>query len=69
MDGPAFYAWLRAEWPDQARRVAFVTRDALEATAPRFLEHVRRPMLEKPFARAGLMALVAEMRGDEGSGS
>ena len=63
MDGPAFYGWVQAEWPDQANRVAFVTGDALGATATRFAASVGRGGSAKSVTRAGLMQLVAAVRG------
>lgn len=64
MDGPAFFAWLETEWPALARRVAFVTGDALGAAAADFLARAGRPVLEKPFSRAGVLRVVAKARGD-----
>ena len=49
MDGPQLYAWLKAERPDLAERMAFATGDTLGASAARFLEAAERPVLEKPF--------------------
>jgi len=68
MDGPAFFAWLEAEWPALARRVAFVTGDALGAAAADFLARAGRPVLEKPFSRAGVLRVAAEARADTGAG-
>ena len=63
MDGSSFYAWLLAEAPDQAARIAFVTGDALGVAASAFLAHAGRPVLEKPFTRAGVLAVAAAARG------
>lgn len=49
MDGPQLYAWIAAERPDLVDRVAFATGDTLGVAAARFLEDVKRPVLEKPF--------------------
>jgi PAS domain S-box-containing protein len=49
MDGPQLYAWIAAERPDLVDRVAFATGDTLGAAAARFLDAVKRPVLEKPF--------------------
>lgn len=61
LDGPAFYAWLSAEYPSLLRRLAFVTGDALGAAAAGFLSRVDRPCLEKPFCRESLARVLAEM--------
>jgi signal transduction histidine kinase len=49
IDGPQLHAWLAATRPDLANRMAFTTGDTLGASAARFLEKVKRPVLEKPF--------------------
>lgn len=49
VDGPQLHAWLKAERPDLAARMAFATGDTLGSAAARFLEAVDRPVLEKPF--------------------
>lgn len=49
IDGPALHAWIAAERPELLDRVAFATGDTLGAAAARFLEEVKRPVLEKPF--------------------
>lgn len=63
MDGPAFFAWMVAERPDLVDRVAFVTGDALGVAASEFLSRCGRPVLEKPFSRAGVLRVAAEARG------
>lgn len=49
IDGPQLHAWIAAERPDLLDRVAFATGDTLGVAAARFLEEVKRPVLEKPF--------------------
>ncbi|MEI9852203.1 MAG: ATP-binding protein [Sphingomonas sp.] len=49
IDGPQLHAWLAAERPDLAGRMAFATGDTLGAQAAQFLDAVKRPVLEKPF--------------------
>ena len=61
MDGPAFFAWLQRERPQLARRAAFVTGDTLGIEAVRFLAKAGRPFMEKPFTRASLKRLLAEL--------
>ncbi|MBC7222834.1 MAG: GAF domain-containing protein [Anaerolineae bacterium] len=47
--GQGFYRWLEKQNPDAARRVIFVTGDALSPEVARFLEEAGAPCLEKPF--------------------
>jgi PAS domain S-box-containing protein len=49
IDGPRLYAWIAAQRPDLLDRVAFATGDTLGVAAARFLDEVKRPVLEKPF--------------------
>jgi PAS domain S-box-containing protein len=49
IDGPQLHAWIAAERPDLLDRVAFATGDTLGVAAARFLDAVKRPVLEKPF--------------------
>jgi len=49
IDGPQLYAWIAAQRPDLLDRVAFATGDTLGVAAARFLDEVKRPVLEKPF--------------------
>jgi PAS domain S-box-containing protein len=63
MDGPALFGWLQAERPDMASRVAFVTGDALGASASAFLARSGRPVLEKPFSLSGVLRVASEAQG------
>ena len=49
IDGPQLHAWIAAQRPDLLDRVAFATGDTLGVAAARFLDAVKRPVLEKPF--------------------
>jgi len=49
IDGPALHAFVVAERPELASRMAFTTGDTLGAAAARFLTEIHRPVLEKPF--------------------
>ena len=49
IDGPQLHAWIVAQRPDLLDRVAFATGDTLGVAAARFLDEVKRPVLEKPF--------------------
>ena len=61
VDGPELYAWVRAERPDLAKRIGFVTGDTLGPAAVHFLEEAGRPYIEKPFTRAAIRSLVGEL--------
>lgn len=61
IDGPALHAWLAAERPDLLPRMAFATGDTLGAAAARFLEEVKRPVLEKPFTPDAVQHFLQQM--------
>jgi PAS domain S-box-containing protein len=61
VDGPELYAWVRAERPDLADRIGFVTGDTLGPAAVHFLQEADRPYIEKPFTRAAIRSLVGEL--------
>jgi len=58
VDGPAFYRELRQIDPVLARRVVFVTGDAVRAETRAFLDESGLAYLEKPFDRAQFQAFV-----------
>jgi PAS domain S-box-containing protein len=60
LDGPQLYRWIQANHPALAERVLFVTGDALGPVAGRFLADSGRPVLEKPFAPADVVRLIAD---------
>ncbi|MBP2161505.1 MULTISPECIES: GAF domain-containing protein [Asticcacaulis] len=62
MDGPAFFTWLQRERPHLAGRIVFVTGDTLGIEAVRFLARAGRPFIEKPFTRASVKNLLAELQ-------
>jgi len=61
IDGQQLYAWIKAERPDLADRVAFATGDTLGMAAARFLSEAKRPVLEKPFTPEALSRFLQEM--------
>ena len=61
VDGPSLFAWIKAERPELARRVAFSTGDTLGSTAVRFLAQEGRPFMEKPFTPDTLRALLDDI--------
>ncbi|MFP2934508.1 ATP-binding protein, partial [Pyxidicoccus sp. 3LG] len=60
MSGMDFYSALQQRYPEQARRVVFLTGGAVTQQARAFLESVPSPHLEKPFAGRELLTLVQE---------
>ncbi|CUS43573.1 Sensor histidine kinase [hydrothermal vent metagenome] len=61
IDGPHLHAWIAAERPDLLDRVAFATGDTLGVAAARFLEEVKRPVLEKPFTLDAVHRFLKQM--------
>lgn len=59
MGGPELFEWIGVHFPALGERTLFVTGDALSATAGRFLARSGRPVVEKPFAPAEIIALVS----------
>ena len=61
MDGPALHAWIAAHRPDLVSRMAFTTGDTLGAAAARFLDEVKRPVLEKPFTPDSVLHFLQQL--------
>ena len=61
MDGAALWRAVRQQQPALARRMVFVTGDTLSAGARQFLDDTGCAHLDKPFARADLLAQVARV--------
>jgi PAS domain S-box-containing protein len=59
VSGPEMYARLGETRPHLLSRIAFVTGDTLGSSMDSFLRESGRPVLEKPFTRAGVRCLVA----------
>ncbi|MEM9814604.1 MAG: response regulator, partial [Pseudomonadota bacterium] len=59
MDGEAFYKAMRVISPATARRMGFITGDAMSAHVQRFFATCKRPYIEKPIVRGELMTLLA----------
>ena len=59
--GPEMYARLKEIRPNLLSRIAFVTGDTLGSSMDGFLRESGRPVLEKPFTRAGVRCLVAAL--------
>jgi CheY-like chemotaxis protein len=63
MDGPELYRQIQQRWPHRARRVIFITGDALSPTVQTFLTGTGQPYLEKPFVPAEVRGIVQEIAG------
>jgi two-component system NtrC family sensor kinase len=55
-DGATLWREVRLKHPALARRMLFVTGDTLSPSARQFLDSTRCPSLNKPFAKAELLA-------------
>ena len=58
VNGPEMYARLKEVRPHLLGRIGFVTGDTLGTSMDAFLRETGRPVLEKPFTRAGVRCLV-----------
>jgi PAS domain S-box-containing protein len=61
LDGRALYREIERRWPEQARRVVFVTGDTLAAGLRESATEYGRPVIEKPFAPREVRRVVAEL--------
>ena len=61
LDGPGLWRELKANRPELAARIIFVTGDTLGADASRFLEEAAMPVMEKPLDLAELRRRVGEV--------
>ena len=61
IDGAALWREVKRQQPSLARRMIFVTGDTLSPTARQFLDETRCDSLNKPFAKAELLARVTEL--------
>jgi len=60
LDGRALYREIERRWPEQARRVVFVTGDTLASGFRESAREYGRPVIEKPFVPGDVRRLVAE---------
>jgi PAS domain S-box-containing protein len=61
LDGRALYKEIERRWPEQARRVVFVTGDTLASALHEFATDYGRPVIEKPFVPGDVRRVVAEV--------
>jgi len=62
-DGRALYREVERRWPEQARRVVFVTGDTLTDALREFAAACGRPVIEKPFLPGDVRGVVAAIAG------
>lgn len=60
LDGPGLYREVQRRHPELSRRFVFLTGDALSPDTQRFLELVRAPVLNKPFALRDLREVIRQ---------
>ncbi|MGI2335906.1 MAG: response regulator [Dehalogenimonas sp.] len=58
MSGPEFYEEIKKRWPEQARRVIFITGDTSDLLTREYLVEHRIPYISKPFDREKLEEIV-----------
>lgn len=58
LDGPGFYAQVRERYPQLARRVVFISGDALSTDSRRFVEQTGCPIVEKPFTLEEVLSVL-----------
>jgi PAS domain S-box-containing protein len=61
LNGPELFARLQEIRPELVKRMAFVTGDTMGDSMGDFLKKAGRPVLEKPFTRAGIRAVLAAL--------
>lgn len=61
LNGPELHARLSETHPELVARMAFVTGDTIGDAMGEFARNCGRPVLEKPFTRAGVRALLAAL--------
>jgi len=61
LGGPAFYERVRAQDPDLAAKMIFITGDTLSPSTREFLNNTQRPYLAKPFTIGDLRRVIAAL--------
>jgi DNA-binding response OmpR family regulator len=58
INGMQVYMYMEEHFPENASKVIFMTGDCLNGATSRFLERVKRPVIEKPFRPEELLELI-----------
>jgi two-component system NtrC family sensor kinase len=66
LDGRALYREIERRWPEQAKRVVFVTGDTLASASRDSATAYGRPVIEKPFSPDEVRRVVAETGAERG---
>jgi two-component system NtrC family sensor kinase len=66
VDERARYLQIEQRWPEQARRVVFVTGDTLTSTPHQVAEKCGCPVIEKPFLPSEVRLVVTTVAGAAG---
>ena len=66
LNGPELFERLEEIRPELVQRMAFVSGDTMGDSMGEFLKRAGRPILEKPFTRAGVRAVLAALIVPEG---
>ena len=61
ISGIQLYEYLEKQHPGLAEKVIFATGDYLNPATGRFLEHVRRPFLAKPYTPAQIKGMIQQV--------
>ena len=61
LSGPELFERLREIRPELVKRMAFVSGDTMGDSMGEFLKEAGRPILEKPFTKAGIRAVLAAL--------
>jgi two-component system NtrC family sensor kinase len=65
LNGAELYERLSETRPELVKRMAFVTGDTIGDSMGDFARSRSRPLLEKPFTKAGIRAVLAALSGPE----
>ncbi len=64
LDGAGFFKIIQEDMPHYARRIGFITGDAMGKKVASFFDHTRRPYIEKPISTHELIELVSRLGGE-----